>query len=127
MRRDWDLIRGLLSAIDVDYDLNRRHELIGELVVLKGIRPINYHLTLLFEAKLVRYFRPLYSELTKQLEPEPIQLTSEGIELLTLMRSSDSAWKAVTLTLDYGGSISASQDVLASALKKYFLSAEIAA
>ncbi len=125
MRRDWDLIRGLLSAIDVDYDLGKRHHLIGEMTIFKGTSAVNYHLCLLFEAKLVRYFRPKFSTVTKKIESEPVQLTNEGIELLTLMRS-DSAWPEVKSRLDDGGFISASQEVLVSALKKYFLNATIA-
>lgn len=126
MRRDWDLIRGLLSAIDVDYDLDKRHHLIGEMTILKGTSAVNYHLCLLFEAKLVRYFRPKFSTVNKEIESEPVQLTNEGIELLTLMRG-DSVWQEVKSCLDDGDFISASQEVLVSALKKYFLSAEIAA
>jgi hypothetical protein len=121
MKRDWDLIRGLLHAIDIDYDLGKRHHLFAEMVVLNGINAINYHLCLLFESKLVRYYRPKYSELSKQIESEPVQLTKAGVELLKLMRDND-AWKKAKLLLTHGGHVSASQDVLVSALDRYFIS-----
>jgi Hypothetical protein (DUF2513) len=126
MIRDWNLIRGLLRAIDVDYSDDDRTKLLGCIAVKYGVRSLNYHLTLLYEAKLVRYERPLYSADSGQIESEPIQLTKDGVELLTLIRDN-SAWEAVTSTFNYGGSISASQSILASKLKEYFLSATIAA
>jgi Hypothetical protein (DUF2513) len=125
MRRDWDLIRGLLRAIDIDYDLYERSRLMDALAKADGIGSLNYHLCLLYEARLVSYSRPFYSKDSYQLEVEPIQLTKEGSELFSLMRD-DSVWLQVRSYFGDGEFVSASQSVLVSALKKHFLSATIA-
>lgn len=129
MKRDWGLIRGLLRAIDIDYNSYDRLRFIEALANSHSVISVNYYLSLLYEAKLVRYSKPFYSSGSRQLEAEPIQLTKEGVELLALMNNDD-ILEQVSLILiaekDDANLRVAAQQPLFSALKKYFMSAVIA-
>lgn len=118
MERNWDLIRSLLRAIDIDYSLEDRLRLIEALAEANGAKCLNYHLCLIYEAGLARYSRPFYSEDSHQLEVEPIYLSKQGINLFRLM-CDDDAWTEAKQYLD---TFKPSNNILVRQLRMYFLS-----